>query len=100
MAKKHDVVWEPGGRIGHIVEETKTMTPDERLREAVLAYMKATRNVAILGDPEHREAFYRSHKALVDAFNCANGAANMKRDPRPCINAAVEVERKPWWRFW
>ena len=79
---------------------SKPPTPDERLREAVLAYMKATRNVAILGDPEHREAFHRSHKALVDAFNCANSAANMKRDPRPCINAAVEVERKPWWRFW
>lgn len=60
------------------------MTPDERLREAVGDYLLAVA----------RSSSY----ATYEAFRRLRAVYN--EDPRPCINAAVEVERKPWWRFW
>lgn len=60
------------------------MTPDERLREAVGEYLRA------LADTEY-DVSWKALCRLRAVYN---------EDPRPCINAAVEVERKPWWRFW
>lgn len=68
------------------------MTPDERLREAVGTYLDAVqrRYDAASIETENRVMIERSR--LRQAYLAAID--------RPCINAAMEVERKPWWRFW
>lgn len=72
------------------------ITPDERLREAVGEYIQAAQCVPFAGTDEQNAALEVAAKALIDAHNEAMFAARN----RPCINAAVKVERKPWWRFW
>ena len=69
------------------------MTPDERLREAVGDYLLARQRAKMDPDAASIEAWDTAHERLVRVFI-------HEEDPRPCINAAVKVGRKPWWRFW
>lgn len=68
------------------------MTPDERLREAVKNYLAAIDRRYAEDNIENRNRSLIMRSMLRDAYKATQG--------RPCINAAVEVERKPWWRFW
>lgn len=75
------------------------MTPDERLREAVKLYMSAACCVPLCGTPDQNRAVEVAAKALVDAYNDAHQAA-LVANSRPCINAAVEVEKDRSWFGW
>lgn len=69
------------------------MTPDERLREAVRMFIVAQQELSLCRCRETELANELAFRNLVETYRATE-------DLRPCINAAVEVEKDRSWFGW